>query len=171
MPSFSMVIQRCAHVAIWTTLSVVASAMSGWAEETRNASYFCTPNITSGIKYDSIEKAWVAASFIPTRKFVLKMEFIDEAPAKLIPLKQQRWKVWMTPEGTNYNIPCLRDDQDTPEIITGARYIQCEANLEQLRFSLDTNRFLTAYLVGYVSGKDSNDDTRAISAGLCTKIK
>jgi hypothetical protein len=38
------------------------------------------------------------------------------------------------------------------------------------QFNLRTNRFLGAYLEGYVDGKDNNDDTPFVSGGTCSKI-
>ena len=43
-------------------------------------------------------------------------------------------------------------------------------NIEEIAFSRTTMRFRAVYLVGYIDGKDNNDDTPSIKIGTCTKL-
>jgi hypothetical protein len=36
---------------------------------------------------------------------------------------------------------------------------------------LKAGRFVEAYLMGFITGQDANDDTPLVSGGVCTKIE
>jgi hypothetical protein len=46
----------------------------------------------------------------------------------------------------------------------------CGGSVDHYIFDLHSNRYLKTYDWGYTSGKDNNDDTPTVTAGICTKI-
>jgi hypothetical protein len=49
-------------------------------------------------------------------------------------------------------------------------FFYCSDGIGDYTFSIKTYRFLKSYMIGYVGGKDNNDDTPSVQAGTCTKI-
>jgi hypothetical protein len=143
------------------------------ADNEKDATYYCAPQITSGVAYDERGKRWIASTFKPTEKFVLKLQFLNEKrQAESGPgWAYYEYNVWVTREGESTPTSCKTINSAKPEIVRGTEVLRCDAVLFELTFNMNTNRFLTAYLYGYVNGKDNNDDTPAVSVGICTKIK
>jgi hypothetical protein len=47
--------------------------------------------------------------------------------------------------------------------------LNCATALFEYKFNLKNNRFLRAYLVGYVNGMNENSNTPYVSGGTCIK--
>jgi hypothetical protein len=50
-------------------------------------------------------------------------------------------------------------------------FLVCRTRLYNYKFNLKAGRFVEAYLMGYIGGDDTNDDTPVLSGGVCTKIE
>ena len=44
-------------------------------------------------------------------------------------------------------------------------------NSDNYKFNMKAGRFVEAYLMGYVNGRNTNDDTPVLSGGVCKKIE
>ena len=58
-----------------------------------------------------------------------------------------------------------QDDPRTIHVIRNIDRVRCNANLTDYIFNLTMGRFLSVYVVGYLDGKDNNEDTPSISGG------
>jgi hypothetical protein len=50
-------------------------------------------------------------------------------------------------------------------------FLVCRTEFYDYKFNLKASRFDEAYLIGYVNGHDTNDDTPVVAGGVCTKIE
>ncbi|WP_061029718.1 hypothetical protein [Bradyrhizobium sp. CCH5-F6] len=141
----------------------------------RSATYYCTPDAAGGVSYDKQLQRWNAANFRPAKAFVLKLNHLSSAREKMFDGAElsavNRFNVALTESGSSKDIPCRNmRDFSKPIEVWDEGWVRCDFNLTELRFNPENNRFLTAYLVGYVSGDDDNSDTPVIGIGVCTKL-
>ncbi|MGY4501085.1 hypothetical protein ACVWYH_005016 [Bradyrhizobium sp. GM24.11] len=81
------------------------------------------------------------------------------------------FKVTLTEAGSSKNTPCSNArDYKLPVSVWADGWAVCSAAFTEYRFNPTNNRYLAAYLVGYVDGADNNEDTPSITVGVCTKI-
>jgi hypothetical protein len=146
------------------------------AIEPRDASYFCVAEAAGGLSYDTPSKKWVGARFKTTEKFILRLKFIDVTPS--INSWDQgttytNFKITMADAGSSNNSACISTSDSKSTIsINPYNFFSCNSmGLSQYNFNLTTNRYLKIYDVGYISGNDNNDDTPAITGGICTKFE
>ena len=79
--------------------------------------------------------------------------------------------VTLTKAGTKDSHPCFSQALDLKVGMTGDyNYLSCDYYPTEYQFNFKNNRFLSYYKFGYLNGKDTNDDTPAVSGGTCTKI-
>lgn len=158
-------------IGIILALTLTGSAV---ALPARDATYFCNVKAAGGLRYDEQTKVWRSANFKPGNSFVLKLKFVASRTQKSWNDKDEPvndFSVTLTEEGSNSEKKCY-NSRTFKEIITisSINYINCNSSITEYTFNLESNRFLAAYLVGYVGGDDNNDDTPSISGGTCTKI-
>jgi hypothetical protein len=67
----------------------------------------------------------------------------------------------------NYHFP---GDSREVQAFAQHRTFSCYTGFRTYEFNMMTNRFLSAYVEGYVDG-DTNDDTPFFAVGKCTKLK
>jgi hypothetical protein len=158
----------------WTSrlvlMLVLACPTLAKAEEA-SASYFCTSEFAGGISYDAQSKSWRGTTFnTKGDNFVLSLktersrfegkEFIEELT------------VTVTKAGSSYAAACLDFTGPLHSTVTSSDgFFRCSANVTDYTFSRKTNRFLSVYSVGYVTGSDDNENTPSVVGGTCTKIK
>lgn len=156
-------------------MTILASTRAH-AIEPRDATYYCAAEAAGGIAYDEQLKRWRSANFRPDKKFVLKLKFLSSAKEKMFewtgPEIVNRFSITVTAAGSNTDTPCRNiQDRGAPVDVWGNNdWLRCEASLTEYRFNPANNRFLAAYLIGYLSGLEGNDDTPSIWVGVCTKI-
>ena len=162
---------------IWIVLLLLSGA-AAQAQSSDDSSYFCEPQFAGGLAYNEQRKVWESAKFIPGNKFVLKLKFVAKNMEKNVEgreLSVARYIVSITFAGENGGRSCL--DWSDPaaggwNIALLDGYIACDGpRLTRYKFNLQSNRFLTSYLQGYISGKDNNNDTPSVAGGLCTRIE
>jgi hypothetical protein len=125
---------------------------------------------------DESLKKWASAKFRCGKGFMLKLQLLRSAKEKMYesapqPTAVNRFSVTVTEAGSNTDRPCKDPrDYNSPVSIWGDGWMRCESSLTEYRFNPVTNRFLAAYLQGYIHGEDNNNDTPNITAGICTKI-
>ena len=140
------------------------------AQPIKEATYFCLEEISGGIAYDASSKKWIGREFATSGKFTLRLKFEKTRTKKIISGNEKvvhDYDVLITPSNTREAARCfIEANSTTPFEGTDFRCHTFQANYS---FNLENNRFLLAYLVGYVSGKD-DQKTPHIAAGTCTKI-
>ena len=141
----------------------------------KDASYFCTVELAGGLAFNQNLKKWESAKFRPERKFVLKLKYLTTRTQKDFLGKDETvtdFNVTLTAAGSNSSEPCLKTGDEWSETVPISQYdfIACTAGLSEHYFNLKSNRFLTSYMLGYIDGKDNDDNTPVVSGGTCTKI-
>lgn len=157
-----------ALVALFPSMAVAQQPLT-------ETTYFCTTEMAGGLAFSTTAKRWEPATFRPTHKFVLKVKYHrvrEEANSFEKSGKSIVFDVEasVTDAGTSTVKNCHPMDGSLGHIEMRDHQFHCEAILMQYRFNLLNNRFLKAYLQGYVEGPDNNEDTPSISGGTCTKI-
>jgi hypothetical protein len=150
-------------------LLLVASIAT--AEQRRDGSYLCVEEAAGGLFYNANSNKWEGATFRPSGKFILRLKFVQSRTEILggvggMSISVDDYQV--TKEGGDSAVPCDRAHKKTAGLYDGV--LICDATLHSYKFDFQTNRFLRAYLVGFIDGKDSNDNTPHVAGGTCTKI-
>jgi hypothetical protein len=122
-----------------------------------------------------VQARWQSTTFIPSGKFVLHLKFLRSGIRKDFFDKDEPvndYTVTITNAGENYANPCQQYGGEGTDGISVGKWntFRCTSALQDYFFSLKTNRFLVAYMVGYLDGRDDNSNTPSMSGGTCTKI-
>jgi hypothetical protein len=157
------------------SLCLTATSEPVLAEESGALSYFCNVEASGGVSYNANTQRWVGTTFRPEGKFVLRLHFLKERVIKNEIVKDETVKDYtatLTNAGSKYARPCAKSGAVDPTVTVFERgQLYCTDGTTDYSFSIQTNRFLASYLVGFVGGEDNNDNTPSISAGTCTKIE
>jgi hypothetical protein len=155
---------------------LIASVSPAIAQLGKDASYFCITEFAGGAVYSGITKKWEGTTFrAGNRKFVLRLKFLRTYTGQ----SAYEYNVTVTEAGSNDVLQCYGDNSATVTVFAPSNELKCAvAPRIPLRFNLRNNRFLAAYLIGYVDGEDTNEGTVAfrtwgtptIFGGTCTKI-
>jgi hypothetical protein len=146
--------------------------------EKRDGAYYCTPKFSGGLIYNPAQKQWEGSSFENVSyhgNFVMKLAFREttkySSPSTLFEYRDE-YDVTITNEGSPVAASCLELD-GKPPFINGFGVLRCNVadGLFEYKFNFANYRFIRIYTSGYVNGADNNDNTPAISGGLCTKIQ
>jgi hypothetical protein len=142
----------------------------------QDTTYVCSSEIEAGMIYDSSLKEWRGARLKQKQKFVLKLKFVraqQNGPEQI-----DVYNVSIRPDGDDLPTAltnCFAEKYGQPgdplEVQAYAAYgsLTCSTLFRTYKFNMKNNRFLSAYIEGYVDG-DTNDNTPAFAAGRCTKI-
>jgi hypothetical protein len=172
------------RIRVRTTGAIVGSMLlaacvpsAAVAQVNKNAAYFCAAEVAGGLYYNSALKRWEASSFKADQKFVLRLKFLRARVQKgtFIFAAEESvtdYEVTITQSGSNFAGGC-ESDSGAKEItvVNELGYVECQWSFGRLKFNLNSNRFLSAYLSGFVNGKENNDDNPAVLGGTCTKIE
>jgi len=138
------------------------------AQEPKTEAYVCKVEFTGGLAYDAESKSWQSTTFQPKGKFIFRLKFVRTETEK-IGLHGVNYEATVTEAGRNREISCAGGkDKTTSPDQDGT--LDCTTALYQYRFNLKNNRFLRAYLAGYVNGMNENSDTPGVSGGTCIKM-
>lgn len=148
----------------------------GATAQEKEVSYFCASEFAGGVAYNAVGKRWQGTTFRTRDKFVLKLKLIESAAEQHVGTgKYDIYSVTITLGGTNFASPCVKGGmgmEDARKILVGrSGVVECGADLTEYRFNIRNNRFIAAYLAGYVDGVDNNNNTPSIDGGTCTKIQ
>lgn len=161
-----------------TAVAVLALCGQAFAQVPEDGSYFCTVESSGGLSFNNSEKRWEGTRFKSTERFVLKLHMTGKRTVPHLFDKNRTdqvydYDVWLTQAGKSSPSRCF-GMYPTPfsekVVVRSVTRILCNSSLTEYQFNLETNRFLSAYLRGFVDGEDNNDNTPAVSAGTCTKI-
>jgi hypothetical protein len=142
------------------------------AQSDKSVSYFCATDSAGGLWFNSSSKKWEGSTFRGNEKFVLRLKFLRSRTQKNtfnVDEAVTDYEVTATQAGENFAAPCLGGNK-TEVTVDQYGMVECEWAMGELRFNSRNNRFILAYLRGYINGKDNNDDTPSMSGGICTKI-
>jgi len=160
----------------WCLALVLAMPSMALGLERRDGTYYCTSKFMGGVAYNDELKRWEGTSFDPSYHgiFVIKLDFREttkySSPSTLFEYRDE-YDVTITNEGSPVAASCLELD-GKPPFINQLAVLRCNVadGLYVYKFNFANYRFIRMYTSGYVNGADNNNDTPAISGGLCTKI-
>ena len=149
------------------------------AQPLKDGAFLCITEKSTGFYYDERLKRWQETNF-KTDQFVLRLRYVgkkENSPDTNYTL--YHYEVIITPVGTSQKRSCYPTAEmshdlsvDAPTIgIADGLYFECHATSFIYKFNLRSHRFLSAYLEGYVHGRDDNNDNPMISVGTCTQIE
>ena len=137
---------------------------ASFAQQSKEGTYSCAAKSSGGIFYNVQTKKWEGTGFRPLSKFVLRLKYVRTTT------EVDEYAVTVTPDGRNDALACIAFQ--TPLVqIDELDFLVCRTRFYNYKFNLKAGRFVEAYLMGYVNGQDINDDTPAVSGGVCTKIE
>jgi hypothetical protein len=147
-------------------------------QQSKTASYYCDAEWAAGAWFSSATKRWEGSGFNPDSfnfKFILKVKFLTTRNGiqllgrpEQYGLEQHDYNVTITPSGSRWSFDCLAG-KASALVTSHFGRIECGAVRYDYVFSFDSNEFLQVYTGGYLTGKDSKDDTPSISGGTCTE--
>src|SRR5215813_10849546 len=137
---------------------------ASFAQQAKEGTYSCAAESSGGIFYNNQTKKWEGTGFRPLSKFVLKLKYVRTAT------EVDEYAATITPDGSNDAIACGADRTQLVQI-DELDFLICRTRFYNYKFNLKTGRFVEAYLMGYINGQDTNDDTPVVSGGACRKIE
>ena len=129
--------------------------------------YVCKVEFTGGLAYDVESKSWRSTTFQPKGKFIFRLKFVKTQIEK-IGLHAANYEATVTEAGRNREVSCAGGKDKTTSADQDGT-LDCATALYEYKFNLKNNRFLRAYLAGYVNGMNENSDTPGVSGGTCIK--
>jgi hypothetical protein len=141
--------------------------------QTFSGSYYCVAEFAGGISYDENKKAWRSARLQNENRLVLRLQYegtVNQTDA-LSDTLWERYTVTLAAEGDPHEASCTNDFEFPSKtiLVGGYGHVSCTSDLTIYRFNLRNNRFLAAYLRGFVD--NSNEHTPSVAGGRCTKIE
>jgi hypothetical protein len=152
---------------LFGTLLLALSCGRAEAQEPKTEAYVCKVEFTGGLAYDVGSKSWRSMTFQPKGKFIFRLKFA-KTQAEKIDLHVVDYEATVTESGKNREVSCVRGKGKTTSADQDGT-LDCATALFEYKFNLKNNRFLRAYLVGYVNGMNENSDTPYVSGGTCIK--
>ena len=149
------------------TLLLACSYEKAAAQELKTEAYACKVEFTGGLAYDADSKSWRSTTFQPKGKFVFRLKSVKTQPEK-IDLHAVDYEATVTEAGKNREVSCVRGKDKTTSADQDGT-VSCATALFDYKLNLKNNRFLRAYLAGYVNGLNENSDTPGVSGGTCIK--
>lgn len=141
--------------------------------QTYSGAYYCVTEFAGGLSYDEGRNTWESARLRTDTKLVLRLKYEGTVKHKdgMGETLWENYTVTLTTAGEEYAAPCTSDFEYPIKtvLVGGYGHVACTANLTLYRFNLRNNRFLAAYLQGFINGADNNDNTPNVAGGRCTK--
>jgi len=135
-----------------------------FAQESKDGTYSCAAETSGGIFYNNQTKKWEGTSFRPLSKFVLSVKYVRTTA------NVDEYAVTIMPGGSSDALACTADR--TPLVqFDEVDFLVCRTKFYNYKFNLKAGRFVEAYLMGYVNGQNTNDDTPVLSGGVCKKVE
>ena len=151
------------RMLLWPFMATITVAVS-FAQQATEGTYFCAAESSGGIFYNDQTKKWEGTSFRPLSKFTLRIKYVRTTT------QGDEYAVTVTPYGRDVALPCTSHRTQLAQI-DKFNYLGCRTEFYDYKFNLKASRFVEAYLIGYINGHDTNDDTPVVSGGVCTKIE
>jgi hypothetical protein len=151
------------RILLWPFMATITVAVS-FAQQSKEGAYSCAAESSGGIFYNDQTKKWEGTSFRPLSKFILRLKYVRTTT------EGDEYAVTVTPSGRNDALPCISYRTQLAQIDEFG-FLVCRTESYNYKFNLKAGRFVEAYLMGYINGHDTNDDTPVVSGGVCTKIE
>ena len=148
---------------LWSFAAAIPVTAS-LAQQPNEGAYYCAAESSGGIVYNERTKKWEGTNFRPFSKFTLKFKYVRTTP------NGDEYAVTITPDGKNDVLQCYPYRTQFPQFDEFG-YLICRTDFFNYKFNLKAGRFVEAYLMGYINGRDTNEDTPMLSAGTCTKVQ
>jgi len=149
---------------LFWSFAALMPATASLAQQPNEGEYYCAAESSGGIVYNERMKKWEGTNFRPFSKFTLKFKYVRTTP------NGDEYAVTITPEGKSDVLQCYPYRTQFPQFDEFG-YLICRTDFFNYKFNLKAGRFVEAYLMGYINGRDTNEDTPMLSAGTCTKIQ
>jgi|ERR1044072_6971679 hypothetical protein len=149
---------------LFLSFAALMPATASLAQQPNEGAYYCAAESSGGIVYNDRTKKWEGTNFRPFSKFTLKFKYVRTTP------NGDEYAVTITPDGKNDVLQCYPYRTQFPQFDEFG-YLICRTDFFNYKFNLKAGRFVEAYLMGYINGRDTNEDTPMLSAGTCTKIQ
>src|SRR4029077_11724330 len=143
------------RIFLWPFMATITIAVS-FAQQANEGAYSCAAKSSGGIFYNDQTKKWEGTSFHPLSKFTLKLKYVRTAT------DGDEYAATVTPSGGNDTLPCAAYRTELVQI-DELGFLVCRTRLYNYKFNLKAGRFVEAYLMGYIGGDDTNDDTPVLS--------
>jgi hypothetical protein len=144
----------------------------------KDASYFCTAEISAGLAFDKSVKNWDSKTFRADGKFTLRMKYLNSRRVTYggEDFVVGDFEVTITNAGSNNVTACNTDFGEKPRVTTVNQFdlFNCNVHLMNYLISVRTNRFLQTYTGQYVQADETrtdNPDTPSVTGGKCMKIE
>ncbi len=111
-------------------------------------SYLCVSEASGGVAYDSNQKKWIGTKFRTENEKIILIK------------KDSQWKL------KDFGFSFENDCGEISEYGT----LRCNIAFGEFLFNSKTRRYLKSYTVGYVDGRDNNNDTPAVTIGKCSPL-
>lgn len=144
-----------------------------------SGSYLCIATAAGGAKYDNLLKEWRSVLFnVADSKFALNVKDngLGQVDSEYFGGDAVIYTVTVSSFDSGKPISCLPRSGDFTNINNGIAMwkhggFSCTSSFTEYTFNLTANRYLGGYLLGYVSGEDSNSNTPFVEIGKCTKLE
>ena len=148
---------------LWPFVAAI-TVTAALAQQSNEGAYSCAAQSSGGIIYNSQTKKWEGTSYLPLSNFIVTVKYVRTATTT------DEYAVTITPIGRSDALPCISFRTQLAQIDEFG-YLVCRTDYFNYKFNLKAGRFVEAYMMGYVDGRDANDDTPMLSGGVCTKIQ
>jgi hypothetical protein len=120
--------------------------------------YICIPTARTGFSVNPSTKKWEQTRFR-----------IDD-DKKILKKNKDKWE-WRKFGDKYANSDCTNGGEtNSKEGFNSAGYMFCSVIGGSMRVSKNTLRYIETYEMGFVDGKDKNDDTPMIEIGTCSPL-
>jgi hypothetical protein len=157
---------------IATGLACLALPIATQAQEPRDTAYRCTEEFSGGLAFDAANDRWRGNAFRVFEKFTLQMRFMGTTVRKSTVGDGRRvseFDVYLADATGRDPQPCFGGDGRPVAVENGQ--VSCKKGLYDYKFNLTTNRFLYSYMIGYIDGRNDNENTPHITGGTCARAK
>jgi hypothetical protein len=76
----------------------------------------------------------------------------------------------LTKSGASNPVPCFGFTVGLTPILKQDNTLKCDSKLSKYVFNFTTNKYLRAYMHGYIYNAKNNSDTPVIAGGICTSL-
>lgn len=162
---FSVII--CSFFAVSTTATAQSDTFGG--------KYLCIDEAAGGIYWNETTKDWRGTSFTASDKFIFSLSNGITRSAKDWlgdDVEVTDYSITVKEFGSDNTADCFPPGQSVGDRVTVEMHgwVTCSSYFVQYRVNTPNLRYLSAYLVGFASGIDNNDNTPSVKGGTCTKI-
>ena len=155
---------------------LMADESQGFFEATGKyeGNYLCTAEVSGGLTFRN--NTWQGTSFIADKKYVVRIQSLNEIVGDSEWDRGMKYSVAIMQHGTGSDINqsghicSSRVNRDLKISTSGV--FTCWVSLNRWTMNLTTNRYLSAYFVGYTQADPEirKNNTPNLEGGVCSKL-